>query len=153
MRAAEDGSVLEVLNAGRLITVSYALQACRAASLVASAALALLLAGSTPSHAAMMSAQDLIAACSGDNRAKATCDGYLMAVTDLILQRQSHGRAAGKICVPETITQQQVRDAVLNVAQHPRAAQADSGTMLVLMAMRKTFPCANAPYNGAPKDQ
>src|ERR1700730_15607553 len=44
------------------------------------------------SNAAAMSASDLLAACSGDATAKATCNGYLMAVTDMVLQRESRGR-------------------------------------------------------------
>jgi hypothetical protein len=110
-------------------------------------ALAFLLAP-TASHAALMSGQDLITACSGEPRAKATCDGYLMAVTDIVLRRESRGHTGGKVCVPDTVTQEQVRDAVLNVAQRPRAAHAPSGAGLVLMALRATWPCPGA--DGAP---
>ena len=103
------------------------------------------------SHAALLSAQDLISACSGDTKARATCDGYLAAVTDLILLREGRGRA-GKICVPDTVTQDQVRDAVLNVAQRPRAAHAPNGAVLVMMAMRTNWPCNDTPGNGAPNN-
>ena len=115
--------------------------------------LALLLIAPAPSNAALMSAQDLVSACSGEPRARSTCDGYVMAVTDVILLRESRGKTTGKVCVPETVTQEQVRDAVLNVAQRPRAAHAPNGAMLVMMALRMTWPCNGAPNNGAPRDQ
>jgi hypothetical protein len=114
--------------------------------------LALLLLVPVASHAALLSAQDLITACSGDPQAKATCDGYLMAVTDLILLRESRGHN-GKICVPEAVTRDQIRDAVMNVAQRPRAAHAPNGAAVVMMALRATWPCNDAPNNAAPKQQ
>ena len=36
--------------------------------------------------------------------ARATCDGYLMAVTDLVLRRQGRGQANARLCVPPTVT-------------------------------------------------
>jgi len=112
--------------------------------------LALLLIVPIEANAALMTARDLVSACSGEPRARATCDGYLMAVADLVLQRESRGRAGGKVCVPETVTQEQIRDAVLNVAQRPRAARAQTGAMLVMFALRVTWPCNG---NGAPPPQ
>jgi hypothetical protein len=113
------------------------------------------------SRAAMLSARDLVADCSGDAVAVATCDGYLMAVTDYVLQRESRGREGGKVCVPETVTVGQVRDAVLNVAHRQAGNRADSpdgpggegrgalrapnGLRLVARAMRVTWPCDTAP--------
>jgi hypothetical protein len=104
-------------------------------------ALALLLLAATPSNAALMSARDLLAACSGDAIAKATCDGYIMAVTDLILRRETNGRGNDKLCVPVTVTVEQVRDAVLTVGQRGHAAQAPAGLGLVTVALRRTWPC------------
>ena len=49
-------------------------------------ALLLLTLAPTVSNAALMSAQDLVTACSGDATAKAACNGYLMAVTDALLK-------------------------------------------------------------------
>ncbi|MGD0433514.1 MAG: Rap1a/Tai family immunity protein [Acetobacteraceae bacterium] len=92
-----------------------------------------------------MSAQDLVTACSGDATAKAACNGYLMAVTDALLLRESRGRTQGRVCVPETVSVDQVRNAVLDVAQRPRAEHAPSGVMVVMMALRRTFPCQEAP--------
>jgi hypothetical protein len=89
----------------------------------------------------MMSAQDLVAACSADQRGRGVCDGYLMAVTDAILLRESRGQAQGRVCLPQDVTVNQVRDAVLNVSQRPRAARASSGLMLVMMALRVNFHC------------
>lgn len=105
------------------------------------ASCALLLSGSAASHAALMSTQDLLTACSGDAVARATCDGYLMAATDLVLRRQSRGKANARLCMPPTITVDQVREAVLNVGQQGRAARAPAGLGLVAVAMRRTWPC------------
>jgi Rap1a immunity proteins len=97
------------------------------------------------SNAALMSAQDLATACSGDATARATCNGYLMAATDAVLLKESRGRSNGKLCVPSTVTVDQVRDAVLNVAEHRRVAQAPTGVMLVAHALRVAWPCDAAP--------
>jgi hypothetical protein len=104
-------------------------------------ALPLLILTSLPAKAALMSAQDLVTACSGDQTAKAACNGYLMAVTDALLLRESRGRSSRRVCLPETVSVDQVRDAVLGVAQRPRAEHAASGVMVVMMALRRTFPC------------
>jgi Rap1a immunity proteins len=61
------------------------------------------------------------------------------------LLRGGRGRAGGEVCLPESIALDQVRDAVLGVARRPRASRAQSGVVLVMMAMRVTFPCAGAP--------
>jgi hypothetical protein len=113
--------------------------------------------------AALMSAQDLLTACSGDAVAKATCNGYLMAATDLVLRREGHGQANRKLCVPASITVDQVRDAVLNLGQDGRAAHAPVGLSLVAAAMRHAWPCEGSrggpespggpPLEGAPRDQ
>ena len=108
-------------------------------------ALALLLLAAVPSNAALMSARDLLAACSGDAVAKAICDGYLMAVTDLVLRRETNSRGNGKTCVPATVAVDQVRDAVLTISQRGRAAQAPAGLGLVTVALRLTWPCEAAP--------
>jgi hypothetical protein len=108
-------------------------------------ALTLLILAPLSSNAALMSAQDLVTACAGDATAKASCNGYLMAVTDALLLKESRGRTAGRVCVPETVSVDQVRDAVLDVAQRPRAEHAPSGVMVVMMALRRTFPCQEAP--------
>jgi hypothetical protein len=99
------------------------------------------------SDAALLSAHDLIGACAGDGTAMATCDGYLMAVTDAILQRESRGRTDGRVCVPETITIEQVRAAVLDFAKQKKAERASTGVALAVRAVRAAFPC-----EGAPKD-
>jgi hypothetical protein len=104
-------------------------------------ALPLLILVPAASNAALMSAQDLATACSGDPMARATCNGYLMAATDAVLLRESRGRGNEKVCVPSTVTVDQVRDAVLNVAQHRRVAEAPTGVMLVVRALRVTWPC------------
>jgi hypothetical protein len=93
------------------------------------------------SNAALMSAQDLLTACSGDGVAKATCDGYLMAATDVVLRRESRGRSNARLCVPPTVTVDQVREAVLNAGQQGRAVRAPAGLGLVTAAMRRTWPC------------
>jgi hypothetical protein len=108
-------------------------------------ALPLLLLAPATSNAALMSAQELVTACSGDQTAKAACNGYLMAVTDALLLRESRGRTTRRVCLPETVSVDQVRDAVLDVAQRPRAEHAPSGVMVVMMALRRTFPCQEAP--------
>ena len=116
---------------------------------------ALLFTAPAASNAALLSAQDLASSCAGDLRARTICDGYLMAVTDAVLQRENRGHTGGKVCLPETVTLDQVRDAVLNVAHRPRAARAPAGVALVMMAMRTTWPCNDAPgqRNGAPPPQ
>jgi Ssp1 endopeptidase immunity protein Rap1a len=111
---------------------------------LAAAILALPLVTPAASNAALMSAQDLLTACSGDAVAKATCDGYLMAATDLVLRRESRGRGNGKVCVPETVTVDQVRAAVLDVGRQGRAGRAPAGLGLVTFAMRRTWPCQAA---------
>jgi hypothetical protein len=98
-----------------------------------------------PSHAAMMTAQDLLNACAGGGTAKATCDGYLMAITDVILRRESRGNA--KVCVPQSVTVDQVRDAVLNTGQRPRVRQAPNALRLVAVAMHVAWPCAGEQDN------
>ncbi|MGA3000821.1 MAG: Rap1a/Tai family immunity protein [Acetobacteraceae bacterium] len=108
---------------------------------VLAAALALLVFAPAASHAALMSAQDLLTACSGDAVARATCDGYLMAATDLVLRREGRGRTKARLCVPATVTIDQVRDAVLNVGQQRRAMRAPAGLGLVAIAMRRSWPC------------
>jgi hypothetical protein len=105
------------------------------------AALGVLLIAPAASRAALMSAQDLLTACSGDAMAKATCNGYLMAATDLVLRRQGRGR----VCIPADITVDQVRDAVLNVGRQGRAMRAPAGLGLVAAAMRRTWPCQGSP--------
>jgi hypothetical protein len=119
------------------------------------------------SQAALMSAQDLLTACSGDGTARATCDGYLMAATDLVLRRESRGRSKAKVCVPPTVTVEQVREAVLTVGQQGRVMRMPAGLGLVAMAMRRTWPCQGSldepdgdrrprrdpDQPGAPKDQ
>jgi Rap1a immunity proteins len=133
---------------------------------------ALLLFAPAASNAAMMSAQDLLTACSGDAVARATCDGYLMAATDLVLRREGRGRANARMCVPPTVTVDQVREAVLNVGEQGRAVRAPVGLGLVAAAMRSSWPCQGSPEQpgtdrgpwlrrnpgppgepGAPKDQ
>ena len=86
-----------------------------------------------------MTAQDLLNACAAGGQARATCDGYLMAITDIILRRESNGNA--KVCVPQTVTIDQVRDAVLNTGQRPRVRQAQNALRLVAVAMRVAWPC------------
>jgi Rap1a immunity proteins len=108
-------------------------------------ALPFLIAATAASNAALMSAQDLATACSGDAAARATCNGYLMATTDAVLLKESRGRGNGKVCVPPTVTIDQVRDAVLSVAEHRRVAQAPVGVTLVTRALRATWPCDAAP--------
>jgi hypothetical protein len=117
---------------------------------VLGATFALLLIVPAASNAALMSAQDLLTACSGDAMARATCDGYLMAATDLVLRRQNNGRqndgrANGRLCVPPTVTVDQVRTAVLKVGQQGRAMRAPAGLGLVAFAMRRTWPCDGSP--------
>jgi hypothetical protein len=117
--------------------------------------LVLFAASFSTSNAAQMSAQDLLTACAGDGVAKATCNGYLMAITDFVLQREGRGRGNARTCVPDTATVDQVRDAVLNVAQR-RAERAQSGIRLVAAAMRVTWPCdapPTAPPDAAAKPQ
>jgi hypothetical protein len=107
-------------------------------------ALAVLAFAPSASHAALMSGQDLVAACSGDATGKAICDGYLMAVTDAVLQRESRGRTGGKACVPSTVTIDQVRQAVVGVSSRPRAMSAPAGVGVVAAALRMTWPCDGA---------
>lgn len=118
------------------------------AILLATAALALL-AASGRADAALVSARDLAAACAGDAAAKAMCNGYLMAVTDGVLQRESRG-GNRKMCVPDNVTVDQVRDSVTHYGG--KAADAPTGIRLVIAAMRATWPCAgdaaNAGGNG-----
>jgi hypothetical protein len=108
---------------------------------VLAATMALLLSAPAASHAALMSAQDLLTACSGDAMARATCDGYLMAATDLVLRREGRGRAKARLCVPSTVTIDQIREAVLSVGRQGRAMRAPAGLGLVAIAMRRTWPC------------
>jgi hypothetical protein len=102
---------------------------------------ALVLVAPAASNAALMSGQDLLTACSGDAVARATCNGYLMAATDLVLRREGRGGVNARLCVPPTITVDQVREAVLNVGQQGRAVRAPAGLGLVAAAMRRTWPC------------
>ena len=102
----------------------------------------LLLPLATPSRAAMMTAQDLLSACSGGGPARATCDGYLMAVTDLALRRAAHANRQARICLPAEVTIDQVRDAVLQAGGGGRVMRAPFGLGLVAVALRRTWPCA-----------
>jgi Rap1a immunity proteins len=111
-------------------------------------AVSLLVMAPNASNAALMSAPDLLTACSGDAVAKATCNGYLMAVTDAVLLRESRG--GGRSCVPETVTVDQVRDAVLNVSAR-RAAHAGTALRLVTGAMRVTWPCTGTSGGALPE--
>ena len=105
--------------------------------------------GSTGSRAAMLSGPDLLTACGGNATAKATCDGYLMAVTDAVLQRESRARGKGKLCVPETVTIDQVRESVMGFTKQAKApAQPMTGApalRLVTAALRTTWPCEDVP--------
>jgi Rap1a immunity proteins len=125
--------------AQRSVTPESTRQAWQANLIAASFALSLF--APAASNAAMMSAQDLLTACSGDAVARATCDGYLMAATDLVLRREGRGRANARMCVPPTVTVEQVREAVLNVGQQGRAVRAPIGLGLVAAAMRRSWPC------------
>jgi hypothetical protein len=107
--------------------------------------LALSLLTPATSHAALLGAPDLLTACSGDAVARATCDGYIGGIADLVLQREGRGHTGGKLCLPDSVTRDQLRDAVLSVAHRPRAAHAPSGAMLVMLAMRATWPCNDVP--------
>ena len=102
---------------------------------------ALLLFAPGASNAALMSPQDLLTACSGDAMARATCNGYLMAATDLVLRRESHGGTNAKVCLPPGVTVDQVRDAVLNFGQQGRPLQAPAGLGLIAAAMHRAWPC------------
>jgi hypothetical protein len=113
------------------------------------AALGVLLIAPAASRAALMSAQDLLTACSGDAMAKATCNGYLMAATDLVLRRQGRGR----VCIPADITVDQVREAVLNVGRQGRAMRRPAGLGLVAAAMRRTWPCQGSPGDPGIRDR
>jgi hypothetical protein len=106
----------------------------------------LLLLAPAASNAALMSAQDLLTACSGNAMARATCDGYLMATTDLVLRREGHGQRKARLCVPATVTVDQVRDAVLDVGRQGRAMRAPAGLGLVATAMRRTWPCKGSAW-------
>jgi hypothetical protein len=119
------------------------------AALLIAAIFTVLLLAPTASHAALMSAQDLLTACSGDAMARATCDGYLMATTDLALRRESNGRTNARLCVPPTVTVDQVREAVLNFGQG-RAVRAPAGLGLVAAAMHRTWPCQGSPREPGP---
>jgi len=112
-------------------------QALRSWPAIAATAAAILGFGVGPARAAPMTGQDLVAACTGDATGKATCNGYLQALTDLVLRREEHSQNGGKICMPDTTTVDQVRDAVLASSHHAPFALG-----MVNMAMRKTWPCA-----------
>jgi len=114
------------------------------AKLVA-ASFALLLFVPTASNAALMSPQDLLTACSGDAMARATCNGYLMAATDLVLRRESHGGTNAKVCLPSGVTVDQVREAVLNFGQQGRPLRAPAGLGLIAAAMHRAWPCQGSP--------
>jgi Rap1a immunity proteins len=135
------GSVVLRELRGKSLAVSRRVRALKVIGL----ALPFLFLVPAASNAALMSAQDLATACSGDAAARATCNGYLMATTDAVLLKESRGRGNGKACVPPTVTIDQVRDAVLSVAEHRRVAQAPVGVTLVTRALRATWPCDAAP--------
>jgi hypothetical protein len=106
--------------------------------------IALLAAWTSHANATPMSAQDLISACSGDGMGKATCNGYLMALTDLARRRERRGKGGGKVCLPENVTTDQVRDAVLAFAKQPKAQRVKSGMRLAAGAIRASWPCDGA---------
>lgn len=113
-------------------------------------AAAVLALSSMGSNAALLSGPDLLKACEGNATAKATCDGYLMAVTDLVLQREARGRGKGKLCVPETVTIGQVRESVLDFVRKdkPRdkpVAASWPAPRMVTASLRTTWPCDDAP--------
>ena len=85
--------------------------------------------------ASLMSGQDLLSACGGDGNGRTVCDGYLMGLTDIVLQRKA-AADGGKICLPASVTVDQVRDAVLAVGHRPRLMRAPSGVAVVAAAMR-----------------
>jgi hypothetical protein len=102
--------------------------------------------------ASLMSGQDLLSACGGDGNGRTVCDGYLMGLTDIVLHRESRGHG-GRICLPASVTVDQVRDAVLAVGHRPRLMRAPSGVAVVAAAMRVTWPCAGNPGGAADGEQ
>ena len=110
---------------------------------------AVLIAPVMEARAAPLSGRDLLAACGGNATAKATCDGYLMAVTDAVLQREARAKGKGKLCVPETVTIDQVRVGVTDFVSRdkPRDNPVASWSALRLAnaALRATWPCEDAP--------
>ena len=80
------------------------------------------LATSPVAAAPPLSARDLVAACSGDTRARAMCDGYLMALTDAEKIREDRGRG-GRVCLPDSLTVDQIRAGVLDFANRAPAGQ------------------------------
>lgn len=113
-------------------------------------AAAVLIAPLAEARAALLSGPDLLKACEGNAMAKATCDGYLMAVTDAVLQRESGGKGKGKLCVPETVTVDQVRDGVLDFVKRDKLVAASWPALrMVTAGLRATWPCADAPRKKA----
>jgi hypothetical protein len=112
----------------------------------------LLLPLARPSHAAMMTAQDLMSACSAGGQARATCDGYLMAIADFAQRRAAHRGGQAKVCMPAEVTVDQVRDAVLRIGERGRALRAPYGLGLVAVALRRTWPCGGGDDFRRPGD-
>jgi hypothetical protein len=113
---------------------------------------ALLLLAPTASNAALMSPQDLLTDCAGDAVARATCNGYLMAATDLVLRRESRGRTNAKVCLPSGVTVDQVREAVLNFGQQGRPLRAPAGLGLIAAAMHRAWPCQGSTGESGPDE-
>ena len=111
--------------------------------------LVLLLAGATVlaaaagANAAPMTAKELAAACAGDAAAKSGCDGYLRALTDFVQVRQGNG-GRGKVCLPDGITTDQVRETVLSFAAGKPPRGEPTAIRLVSAAMRSKYPCGGA---------
>ena len=95
-------------------------------------------------QAAPLSGQELLAGCTGDATGKAMCDGYLRALTDLVLRREARGKVDGKICLPEVTTIEQVRDAVIGFAGEHPGLKNRPALGLFRGAVQAKWPCAGA---------
>ena len=114
------------------------------ASMVPLLAAALLYFGAATANAAPMTAAELTAACAGDANARLTCDGYLRALTDLVLVREARGQH-GKICLPDTVTGDQIRETVTSFVATKPPRGTPTAIRLVSAAMRSKYPCSGAP--------
>lgn len=108
-----------------------------------SALLALPLLAASPARADFTSARQLVEQCrSNREQLVFACTGYITGVADTLLDLQNAGGNGGRrFCLPQNVTRNQVRDAVLRDVLADRANAELSAATAVSKALFGRFPC------------
>ena len=95
-----------------------------------------------------LSGVELLARCaSGDQIDSAVCDGYMMAVADILKQRERYPaqyQGGQKICVPDEMTLTTIREQMIRFSKQRRSGTPSSGIQVVADALRAHSRCPAA---------